>query len=35
MKYLLLIYLNEQTPLSEAERQDCYADPRSSRKSCN
>ena len=26
MKYMLLIYLNEQTPLSEAERQDCYAE---------
>ena len=26
MKYLLLIYLNEQTPLSETERQDCYAE---------
>ncbi len=26
MKYLLLIYLDEQKPLSEAERQDCYAE---------
>lgn len=26
MKYMLLIYLNEQTPLSEVERQDCYAE---------
>jgi len=26
MKYMLLIYLNEQTPLSETERQDCYAE---------
>ena len=25
MKYMLLIYLNEQNPLSEAERQECYA----------
>ena len=24
MKYMLLIYLNEQKPLSEAERQQCY-----------
>ena len=26
MKYMLLIYLDEQNPLSEAERQDCYAE---------
>jgi len=26
MKYLLLIYLDEQKPLSDAERQDCYAE---------
>ncbi len=26
MKYMLLIYLNEQNPLSEAERQECYAE---------
>jgi len=26
MKYMLLIYLDEQKPLSEAERQDCYAE---------
>jgi hypothetical protein len=26
MKYLLLIYLDEQKPLSEDERQDCYAE---------
>lgn len=26
MKYLLLIYLDEQKPLSEAERQECYAE---------
>jgi hypothetical protein len=25
MKYMLLIYLDEQKPLSETERQDCYA----------
>jgi hypothetical protein len=28
MKYMLLIYLDEQNPLSEAERQDCYAESR-------
>ena len=26
MKYMLLIYLNEQAPLSETERQECYAE---------
>jgi len=26
MKYMLLIYLDEQKPLSHAERQDCYAE---------
>ncbi|HUR72383.1 MAG TPA: YciI family protein [Candidatus Limnocylindrales bacterium] len=26
MKYMLLIYLDEQNPLSEAERQECYAE---------
>lgn len=26
MKYMLLIYLDEHKPLSEAERQDCYAE---------
>ncbi len=26
MKYMLLIYLNEQAPLSETERQACYAE---------
>jgi hypothetical protein len=26
MKYMLLIYLDEQNPLSETERQDCYAE---------
>ena len=26
MKYMLLIYFDEQTPLSEAERQECYAE---------
>jgi len=26
MKYMLLIYLDEQKPLSDAERQDCYAE---------
>ena len=26
MKYLLLIYLDEQKPLSESERQACYAE---------
>ena len=26
MKYMLLIYLDEQKPFSEAERQDCYAE---------
>jgi hypothetical protein len=26
MKYMLMIYLNEQTQLSEAERQACYAE---------
>jgi len=26
MKYMLLIYLDEQKPLSEIERQDCYAE---------
>lgn len=26
MKYMLLIYLDEQHPLSEAERQACYAE---------
>jgi hypothetical protein len=26
MKYLLLIYLDEQKPLSETERQECYAE---------
>jgi hypothetical protein len=26
MKYMLLIYLDEQKPLSESERQDCYAE---------
>ena len=26
MKYMLLIYLDEQKPLSEAERQECYAE---------
>ena len=26
MKYLLLIYLNEQEGLSESERQECYAE---------
>jgi len=26
MKYMLLIYLDEQKPLSEAERQECYVE---------
>ena len=26
MKYMLLIYLDEQNPFSEAERQECYAE---------
>jgi hypothetical protein len=26
MKYMLLIYLDEKNPLSEAERQSCYAE---------
>ncbi len=26
MKYMLLIYLDERKPLSETERQDCYAE---------
>ena len=26
MKYMLLIYLDEQTPLSDNERQECYAE---------
>jgi hypothetical protein len=26
MKYMLLIYLDEQKPLSESERQECYAE---------
>jgi hypothetical protein len=26
MKYMLLVYLDEQKPLSESERQDCYAE---------
>lgn len=26
MKYMLLIYFDEQAPLSEAERQECYAE---------
>jgi hypothetical protein len=26
MKYMLLIYLDEQKPLSETERQECYAE---------
>jgi hypothetical protein len=26
MKYMLLIYLDEQNPLSEVERQECYAE---------
>ena len=26
MKYMLLIYIDEQAPLSEAERQECYAE---------
>ena len=26
MKYMLLIYLDEENPLSETERQDCYAE---------
>lgn len=26
MKYMLLIYLDEQKPLSDAERQSCYAE---------
>jgi hypothetical protein len=26
MKYMLLIYLDEQKPLSEVERQNCYAE---------
>jgi hypothetical protein len=26
MKYMLLIYLDEQNPLSETERQECYAE---------
>lgn len=26
MKYLLMIYLDEQNPLSESERQSCYAE---------
>jgi len=26
MKYMLLIYLDEQNPLSETERQDCYTE---------
>jgi hypothetical protein len=26
MKYMLLIYQDEQKPLSEAERQECYAE---------
>jgi hypothetical protein len=26
MKYMLLIYLDEQAPLSETERQECYAE---------
>ena len=26
MKYMLLIYLDEHNPLSETERQDCYAE---------
>ena len=26
MKYILLIYLDEQNPLSESERQDCYTE---------